>query len=335
MRIRSFDPAGASEPDLADYHALRSAADVVDFPRDPPPTYGAAIGRLRDAPVPGAVSRHWVAGRFVGSAKVSLPGGDNAGLAIVGVVVHPESRGRGVGTELLRAALPALHGCRVAIGSHMTQDGSGARWTERLGFVVTSRAVQQRLTVGSVPVQAWNVAVPPGYRLTRWTGAAPADLLDSYAAARDAMHDAPANRLSYRVPRWTGPVIRASERELASSGVEERVVVAIDAADGRVIGVTAMRIRPHSPEIGVQNDTSVLAAHRGHGLGRAMKAAMMRRLVAERPDVERIMTTTAADNTYMITVNHALGYDTLRTLVTTEVPVEKLVEALASRQVPR
>ncbi|MEV7122213.1 GNAT family N-acetyltransferase [Kitasatospora griseola] len=69
---------------------------------------------------------------------------------------------------------------------------------------------------------------------------------------------------------------------------------------------------PHRREIGYIHDTSVLAAHRGHGLGRAMKARQTQTIAAERPDLELIGTITAT--THMIGINHALGYETARTM---------------------
>jgi RimJ/RimL family protein N-acetyltransferase len=78
-----------------------------------------------------------------------------------------------------------------------------------------------------------------------------------------------------------------------------------------------------------------VAAHRGHGLGVAMKAAMMRWLLADCPELERVITTTAAANTYMINVNLALGYRTVRTLVWTEISRSELAARLASLSVTR
>ena len=186
------------------------------------------------------------------------------------------------------------------------------------------RTVVQRLDVASVPPSTWDVPVSPGYRLAQWVGSTPDDLLAEYAAARLAIQDAPASEASYRQPNWTPERIRQSEQELAEQGTEERVVVAIDEAGGQIVGVTSMLFYPHRPDYGYQNDTSVVGAHRGHGLGVAMKSAMMRWIRVERPQVGIVLTTTAKANEHMIDVNLRVGYKTLRSIIYVETTVEGL-----------
>ncbi|NUR57745.1 MAG: hypothetical protein HOV87_03440 [Catenulispora sp.] len=75
-------------------------------------------------------------------------------------------------------------------------------------------------------------------------------------------------------------------------------------------GTLALWWNPVEPVKAFQRDTAVLRDHRGHGLGRAMKAAMMRGLVADRPDVASVATQTG-DVVNMARINNELGYRTL------------------------
>lgn len=68
---------------------------------------------------------------------------------------------------------------------------------------------------------------------------------------------------------------------------------------------------PKEPERAFQKDTSVTRAHRGRGLGLAMKPAMLELLAAENPVLERIHTGTSTQNTHMIAIDHALGFGDL------------------------
>jgi len=60
--------------------------------------------------------------------------------------------------------------------------------------------------------------------------------------------------------------------------------------------------------IAKQNDTGVDPAHRDKGLGRWMKAAMLLRLLDEKPDVVKIDTGNAGSNAPMLGINHAMGF---------------------------
>ncbi|MEV6867171.1 GNAT family N-acetyltransferase [Streptosporangium subroseum] len=167
-----------------------------------------------------------------------------------------------------------------------------------------------------------------GYRVRGWTAEAPQEVLVSYARARRAIFDAPKGGITWNAPEWTPERIRAEEAAYLAADVEQRTVVAVHEATGDVAGLTELIIRPGQPDHGRQLDTAVLNEHRGHGLARAIKAAMMRRLVRERPDIVRISTQTAADNVHMATVNHQIGYRTLWTHYYFEADLEVLKERL-------
>jgi RimJ/RimL family protein N-acetyltransferase len=162
-------------------------------------------------------------------------------------------------------------------------------------------------------------------------------VVQSAARAADFPED-PALTYEAAVGQWRNPPLsRGDSRywppsgmcELAERDVEERVVAAIHTATGALVGVTGILNYPHRREFGYQNDTSVVMAHRGHGLGRALTAAMTRWIVAERPDIERIMTTTPTENSHMIAVNLSIGYDTIRTMNWSETTPARLAERLS------
>jgi RimJ/RimL family protein N-acetyltransferase len=57
-----------------------------------------------------------------------------------------------------------------------------------------------------------------------------------------------------------------------------------------------------------QYDTAVVPEHRGRRLGIWVKAAMLRWLAEERPEVREIETDNSGDNTQMLAVNEELGF---------------------------
>lgn len=328
--IRPFDPATAPRPALLDYHDLQLSTGRVDRPGERPQSFEAALERLR-VTLPGrGPAAFWAAyeeDRLVGLAEVNFPADENAHLALAEIRVHPGNRRRGTGSALLGAALPeiAARGRTLVAGWGVTEGGAGSAWADRLGFRRVHRDLVQALDLREADRERWRCPDPDGYRLVAWAGAAPPELLDSLAHARNAIRDAPVEDSSYTDPRWTPERVRAHEDRLRADGVEQRVVAAVHEAGGEVVGLTELLLLADRPHEGLQGDTAVLAGHRGRGLGRQVKAAMLRRLVTERPAVHRILTSTATDNAFMIEVNLSVGFRTVRRMVDVEAGVAALM----------
>jgi RimJ/RimL family protein N-acetyltransferase len=135
---------------------------------------------------------------------------------------------------------------------------------------------------------------------------------------------------SHRASVWTPESIREAERARVEAGTEQWVTVAIAEKTGEIAGVSVILNFQGKRTLGYVGETSVLAAHRGHGLGRAVKAARMQWIREHRPEVERILTTTDTTNTHMVAVNHALGYRDTRTVIWAETTVGELAEIVAA-----
>lgn len=320
---------------------MRVAATAVDFPEDPEPTYEAALGRIRTPQFSDSACSHWaarVAGKLVATSQSALLAGVNARLAHIDVLVHPRFRNQGLAVRLLRPALGNAvdAGREVIISTPVKADSPGLPWLTALGFEVANHTVIQALVVEEAVRELWDSPVAPGYRLDSWSGSAPPALLESYAAAMRAIADAPLGRSSYQEDAVKTPErIRETERSLAASGADERVVVAIAEATHEVVGLTRVLRYPHRLDLGYQMTTAVMADHRGHGLGLSMKGRMMGVLTQAWPELERIHTSTSAANKHMIGVNVALGYRTHREMMWTETRTQDLANLLGSLRTGR
>jgi len=189
--MRCFDPAEASERELADYYRLVLDTGKVDRPDEHPPPHESGVARLRTPLTSRGPSRFWAAyldGRLIGMANFGFPDDENCHLVIGEIRVHPDQRRRGVGTALLRAALPTMQaeGRRVLTAWGVTVGGAGAIWADALGFRVVHHDVLQMLSIPDTDAGLWQVPAPDGYQLTKWIETAPDDLLDSLCQGADS-----------------------------------------------------------------------------------------------------------------------------------------------------
>ncbi|HEX4223270.1 MAG TPA: GNAT family N-acetyltransferase, partial [Pseudonocardiaceae bacterium] len=149
MDIRPFDGNQASATELTDFHQL-TLASAPDWANNAPTDYDSVIKKLRGGESPFGPTTHRAAyldGKLIGDAEVSLPQEGSTQLAVLRITVHPDYRGRGVGTALLRhvAAECQALGRSVAEMWNLPLGGVGERWGRQRGFAVVTTRVNQTL----------------------------------------------------------------------------------------------------------------------------------------------------------------------------------------------
>jgi mycothiol synthase len=334
-QITPFDPATASAAGLAEYVRLELAASAVDEPAEDALTGTSALARLTRPPAPDPRRIRWVArdratAGLVGVACLVLFGTAAGDLAAINITVHPGQRRRGTGTALLRQ-LAAAAGSRNSLFMENIRAGTAAQaFADHHSFAVVQQTVLLSLDLASTNRARWHVAAAAGYRLAQWTGAAPENLLVSYAAARNAISQAPRGDMSFTEPEWSPQRVRDEEAAVRARDGELRVVAAVHEQSGEVAGLTYLVVYQHRPELADQEDTAVLAAHRGRGLGAWMKAANLQGLAAGCPAVRRVRTSNAADNEHMLRVNRQVGFRVDATCENRESSRADLVSRLGS-----
>ncbi|MEU6987964.1 GNAT family N-acetyltransferase [Streptomyces sp. NPDC046324] len=308
-----------SAAEAAAWHQVVAASTAHDLPGVPAPDPGQIHAQLT-GPALGSHRLNWLAtgaaGVPVGVAGLRVftsPGQEH--LAELELHVDPAHRRLGTGSLLLSAVVAA---CRTenrrSLIATAAADGPGEAFSERWGFrrALTLSHLTLRLD-GTDQAELLQVAdaAHSGYRLTGWTGTVPDDLATAFAAAKNAMNDMPVGDLDYGSVAWDADRVRAMAAVVADRGDTLLTVAAVH-DDGTMAGYTEILLPQGSAPRAQQYDTAVVPAHRGHGLGLWVKAAMVRRLRAEYPGVVEIETDNADDNVHMLAVNHRLGYRSYR-----------------------
>ncbi|GLX09350.1 GNAT family N-acetyltransferase [Microbispora sp. NBRC 16548] len=276
------------------------------------------LTRLVD-PHTGASSHRlaWLASRPdgvpAGSAYLRLfTAAGHGHLAELDLHVHPAERRAGVGSRLLAAALAAAREeGRRCVTAEAEAGAPGEAFLAARGFRPALGLTFTRLALAGVDtaVLAAALAEPhPGYRLVSWEGVVPDELAETFAASRRAMDDMPMDGLDYRPTPWDVARVRGAAEAIARCGELLYTVAAVDADRGTIAGFTELVVPGDGTGDGQHYGTGVLPEHRGRGLGRRMKAEMIRLVRERHPDLGGLLADTADGNTYMRGINDALGY---------------------------
>jgi len=309
VRIREVDASTAPDEELLRLHALEEAGAP---PGEPFRSPELSLAYYRHSTA--KIRRHYFAeedGVLVGAATLSVHG---PMFVYADLMVLSPCRRRGIGTALLEQLRAAARdeGARSFFGHHWGKEGEA--FAAHVGARDDHRDVRATLNLRTAELP--EPVVPSGWRLVTWVGAAPDDLLESYARARDAINDAPMPEGS-APPTITAEDVRELEETAAKRGREARATVAIDERN-EVAGFTDLRVTPGDTAAST-DDTAVAAWARGQGIGRAVKVESLRRLRADHPQVETVTTMNAELNAAMRHINTSVGFVPTVILTTTVV----------------
>ncbi|MEV4756317.1 GNAT family N-acetyltransferase [Micromonospora sp. NPDC049559] len=253
------------------------------------------------------------AGNPVGSAFLRLftrPGQDH--LAELELHVHPAERRTGTGSRLLDAAVQAARAeGRRAVLAQAEAGSPGDGFLAARGFRKALTLTYARLALADADLARIAELAGrrhPGYRLATWAGVVPDELAETFAASRRAMDDMPMGEVDYGTVTWDVDRVRAAARAVAERGDLLHTVVAVDESDGSIVGFSELVVPGDGTGDGRHYGTGVLPEHRGHGLGRWMKAEAIRQARERHPELGGLLTDTADENRHMRAVNDALGY---------------------------
>lgn len=270
------------------------------------------------------------AGQVVGAAELYFPLLDNTDHAFGQVDVLPQARRRGVGSTLVehliertraegRRAVTIESVAATEQISEQRQD-AGTAFAVRHGFSLALANHRSDLdlphgaadldeVLATVEAEVAMARPDRGYDVITCHGAVPPQWLDQRAVLAGRMTtDAPLGDLGIEPEAWDAARIRERDQMAADQGRHLIETVAVERATGDLAAATTLAFHPDHGEIAAQWDTLVLREHRGHRLGMWVKAANLRALLAAFPQVRRVKTYNAVENSPMLRVNRAMGF---------------------------
>jgi GNAT superfamily N-acetyltransferase len=287
-----------------------------------PRTWGALTGTLR-RPSPNVRRTALAAlcdGSVVGAAELELSVQDNTHLAEVSLHVLPGHRRRGVGSSLL-AELDRRRradGRTTVLGELVLdlqdRERAGLAFARAHGFASVHTEQHLVLPLPADPAATAALRRPvPGYELVTWRERCPEELRVAYCRMRTQMErDVPMGEVAYDPPVFDEERLRSQEERMAPL-YHQVVAAARRTSDGEVAGYSVLFLPRDDHEV-LQDDTLVMPAHRGRGLGLRLKRATLDVVAREHPDRVALHTWTDPANDAMWRTNAAFGYTPVEVL---------------------
>jgi GNAT superfamily N-acetyltransferase len=315
LEIHRFTPDDTD--DARTVRELFIAASAVDAPWEHPWLPHSFDVMLRkgwdgEPPVPHLAR---VDGHPVAASLTFMSERDNTHLAWLWLVVHPDHRRRGYGSEFFEAMTEEIRAAgRTSLGCDGWESERTTAFAARFGLEKKSQAIMRRQHLAEVDLvhvrKLYDEAaqVASDYELVRVVGRTPHDMVDAMVELVSAINDAPTDDLDIEDEVFTPERLAAYEEATLAKRSRLYRLVARHRGTGELGGHTVVAVEQPRPQFGDQHDTAVVEAHRGHRLGLLLKAGMLLWLAEEEPQIETIDTWNAESNDHMIAVNEALGY---------------------------
>ncbi|MDP9316811.1 MAG: GNAT family N-acetyltransferase [Chloroflexota bacterium] len=319
--VTAFDPRAASQHHYAALAAFDNRLRAERLPDDPPTPQAELIARWQHTPPFVAVSAWsiWDAAgtTIIAHGEVSfLHTEENKHVVWFNIQVTPEWRRQGLGRRLLAALVQVPQREQRRLMTTETNDRvpAGAAFMERLGAKRGIAAHTNQLILADLDrnlLRQWQERAgerAAGFELGLWVGPYPAEHLAAVVSLHEVMNTEPRDDLDVEDFHVTPEHIRQMEQSMVASGTERWTMYARERATGAFVGFTEVFWNANRAALLFQGATAVAPSYRGRGLGRWLKAAMLEKVLQERPMVRFVRTGNADSNDPMLHINHALGY---------------------------
>ena len=339
-----IDPAKSSDDEIAEVVELSNRLSAELMPEDPPTPVEVALAAHRA--VPERIRRISIrarddSGQLVGSTGVRFDPehDDNPDVLWCHMGVDADHRRRQVGSRLVSylVAIARQEGRVRMIGSTNERAPAGEALARSMGATSKQANHLNHLPIDEVDrelMERWVAEGPERaaeYELFGWDGPVPQEHMEKYLDMVLVMNTAPRDDLEVNDFTITEVEVRDGERQFAAVKGEHWTLVARHRQSGEWAGFHDVSWMPSDPNVVWVGATGVRPEHRGHALGKWLKAAMTLRILDERPDVTSIRTGNADSNDAMLGINKQMGYRPLIGSTTWEISVDDAEKWLAGR----
>jgi mycothiol synthase len=342
MTPEKIDLRTASDAQALLFHNFFNARRAEILPDDPPIPFDEHLKQWRN-PSPHNVERAFAVmdgDTILGWANADWRDDDkeNPDMCWGGVLLSPEAKRRGLGTRLTRVLLEeiTLLGRKKVFCATFTMRPEGEPFVEMIAAKKGQEEHTNQLLFSEMNrdylQRSLEKAPTDKFELIVYDTDIPKSDLQLVCDVYAVMNTAPRGDLEFNDFKMTPEKLIEGIKQSRERNQEWWLMCAKDVATGKYAGFTETGWHPNRPHLAEQWGTGVFPEYRGHGLGAWLKAAMIDRILRERPTVDRIRTGNADSNEPMLKINHTLGFKPFLKRTEWQVDVQKSLEILRARE---
>jgi GNAT superfamily N-acetyltransferase len=341
VTIRRVPFRHGTDADLAALHSVETPIEAERRPDRVPQPLDAYISFARA--LPAQYSDHtWLVERADGAPVATAACWSNAAgdpnAMECDLFVGRDVRRQGIGSRLLRLICDAcvIEGRSLLFWGTFDAVPAGDAFSRRLGARVARVARTSELRLDAVDwamVDRWisEAEERAGEYRCEWVdGPFPDALLADAATFHHIMNSQPHDDLDVGDVLYSEADIAEVDRSLTASG-RLRWSLLVRDEHGACVGGTEVHFEPWEPSTVLQQNTGIDPAHRGRGLAKWAKAAMLDRIRRDCPEAARVRTGNAFSNAPMLAINDALGFVVISSRTEWQIDVAAALEVLDRR----
>jgi len=346
LEFQKIDLRAASDHEYRCLGVFKNIMDKEYYPDDPPMLLEEQIQDWKNIPDMVEI-QSYVGWNSTGTAVVAFGAinvnhtGDNEHLAYFRIEILPEYRCQGLGRQILRMLLPFAKEHNRSLLMNWTNDriAAAAIFLERIGARRGQEGRVNQLKVSELDrtlIECWSKQsghLVNEFEMGLWQGAFPEEhIVEIAAQMQELVNDQPRDDLEMEDWKVTPEILRQIQRNILATGDQIWTLYILDRADQKLVGWTEVYWNANRPMILNQGFTAVDPTYRNQGLGRWLKAAMMKKILEERPQVKFIRTRNANSNAPMLKINNEMGFKPYNALTAWQVNTEQVENYLNQRK---
>lgn len=292
------------------------------FPDDPPPSKETIKKDMKN-PHPDNKDYRWIvseeqSSNVIGYGRVTVYNESspayqaNKHVAFGNLFVDKSHRRLGFGTNLLKTLVNKVKDENKTIFQGGSLLESGKAFCERYGGKIALTEEESRLKLEEVNWEMLNEWIDEGTRraegvtIERFEAVPEKDLSDYCQLFTATINQVPKGELEWE--HVETPETRRKREKRNKSLNQTWTTLITRETDGTISGLTETFYQPDQAILLFQGLTSVRKEYRGRGLGKWLKAEMLKYAKKTFPEVKVVVTDFAVTNDPMIAINKRLGF---------------------------